>query len=706
MRLLQIILILFIILPQGLCAQENPELNYKSTTVDTFFGVRVPDPYRWLESLNSDSTAAWLNMQRAITAKEKKKFGTNYSTFFGDLSNERIRFYNEVKHGPYYFSLRSYYDEPAFLCYRESLTGEDEIAFNPALYPMYQNYGLAGYAVSDGAKYLAIALSKAGSDWCEIRVKRILSDALFDDKIEWVKFSSIVWWGEGFFYSRFKVPPVDAKHTAANTGQQLFYHKLGTLQESDSLIYANDEAADYVFNFYMTASRHFLIIHSKTADEDTSFVAYKDLSKGLQSELKVFASSRTGHHIYFDVLDDKNGKFITFTNWQAPKGKVVMLDKDSVNRISPFIAEGKLELGKVRLFGGKLLCVYESLDTSYAVVYNYDGKPWRKLMFNTCTTISGFHAEPDDSEVVFWENSFYSAPAAYVFNMHQGKVVYSDKSAIENSKKSEYTTTLVWYRSKDGTLVPMYLTYRKGLNLKGNNPVLLYGYGGYGISLSPGYSAVAKQFCSYGGIYAVALIRGGGENGVNWHKDGRLLKKQNSFNDFIAAAEFLISEGYTSKEKLAVKGGSNGGLLIGAMLTQRPDLFSAAVANVGVYDMLRYQHFTGGRFWTDEYGVSDDSIEFKNLLSYSPLHNVKQGAAYPATLLTTAANDDRVPPLHTFKFLATLQERSAGSEPHILYFEKDGGHSGSQKYDKLAGEEAFELSFIFEHLKMKRRDNN
>ena len=689
----------------------NPKLNaipkYHSNVVDTFFGTPVPDPYRWLESLGSDSVKEWLKKEKSYTQSEESGFDNSYIGAINKMTSDQgIGFHYLKKVGAYFFQLAytGHFSSPV-LFYRKKYDSEEMLACNPVDFStINSNPSITDYALSNDAKYLAVSLSDAGSDWQTIRIMNLNSQFPLKDRIDWVKFSNVAWWKDGFFYSRYEQPGKDEVHLAENKGQKLCYHKLGDKQESDQVVYNIPQNAKFSFRFEITPDKKYLIIYSsiKLGGKQSNIVAFKDLDgeNGLFEEFQPIimepADSAWGG---YEVIDFINGKFVVSATRGAPKGKVLLFDKTHTNAAEVLIPEYQEVLTGVHHIGGRLLCTYQGTGTVIAGIYDYEGKFLAKLNFPPGVVAHGFYGSPSDTEVFYYQNAFYCPPVVAQLNIAQNKTEYFGKTSVHFEVKN-YTTDIVIYKSKDGTDIPMYLTHRKDLKMTNNNPVLLYGYGGFGVSTLPFYSFSNIIFFESGGILAVPLIRGGGEFGEQWHRDGSHLKKLNSFDDFIAAAEYLIKSGYTCKGHLAITGASNGGLLVGAMLTQRPDLFKVAIADVGAFDMLRYQLFTTGKYAEDEFGVSSNYVDFKNLLSYSPLHNLKSEVDYPATLIITSENDDRVPHLHSYKFLASLQEKSVGTNPHILYFQKDQGHNGSTTISEHTEKQSFELTFMFHQFKL------
>ncbi|MFI5140234.1 MAG: prolyl oligopeptidase family serine peptidase, partial [Sphingobacteriales bacterium] len=585
--------------------------------------------------------------------------------------------------------------------YNKSPDTRYEIAFNPNELNEEYTYTIQSWAVSDSNNYVAVAVSPSGRDWREIRVRDLVKQKDLKDRIDWVKFSNIVWWQDGFFYARFARPSDANGQTGGLAAQALYYHKLGDSQSDDKLIMSTSADANRTINFYKTAKGRYLIIDKKQKINGIWFdlVGYKDLSQGLYTEWKVISQTPSKDKISFKVIDLVDSSFLLLTNYRAPRNRVVSCDLNSVNHFTEVIPEYDKVLQNVTHVHHELVAVYFTGGRYEAYVFSYNGKILDGLKYDEGIAMHGFQGSPDDSETIYYKNTFYLPPIAYRYNFNTRKSKLVEKTMVYHDLQ-QYTTQVVKYNSKDGTEIPMYLTYKKGLKLKGNNPVILEAYGGYGIPQTPTYNSSNLVFFDNNGILAVPMVRGGGEMGGEWYEAGRGRHKQNSFDDLTTAAQYLIREGYTTKEKLAVKGG----LAAGVMMTEHPELFQVIVGRNGTFDMLRFNKFTGGKYWLDEYGSPQDSMDFNCLFGYSPLHNVKRNVGYPATLLIAASNDDRVPPLHTYKFLATIQELSAGDAPHVLYFEDDVGHQGDPDFWNRTYEDAFVLSFIFKemHLPLKQ----
>lgn len=705
MRLLSIATILLLsALPCAVWAQQDP--YDQKVARDTFWGVEISDPFRWLEFLRSDATAGWLKAQEKLCRAEKAKFQGTYLKI-GDkmYTHGPASVPRNIRKGALYFRYY-YHNEYSAPVLHYSTADETEIMKDIAYDPNYE-YSKEPILINDfypsnDSRYLAVALSKAGSDWVTIKVRDLYVGRNLDDRIDWVKFSDVIWTDEGFFYSRFKEPPSGQAYVARNKSQILYYHRLGDPQEKDIPIYAPPQQGSGILKFELTSDKRFLILYSsmKSGDEWNRIVGYKDLRKGPDSEFKLLISTPDKKKYQFSIVDAVGDRFIIKTNFDAPRYRVMTCHKDSLNRISPLIPEFDKNLESAYYFGGKLVAEYSNGRATTLFFHDIKGNPLKALEFPEGVAVKILRGGPTASTMNYSINYFYTPPIIFSLDLNTFSSELVKKTEIHYDAE-RYTTSIVTFTSKDGTKVPMYLTHRKGLTRSPQNPVLLHGYGGFGVSSTPFYSFSNILLFENDGILAVPMLRGGGDFGDDWHEQGKKLNKQNTFDDFISAAEFLVDSGYTSKARLAIQGASHGGLVVGAALTQRPDLFSVAIAEVGAYDMLRYHLFTTGMLHRAEFGTVHDSIEFHNLLSYSPLHQLKKDIEYPATLVTTSEYDDRLPPFHTYKFLASLQANSKGDKPHILYFEEDAGHSGSEKIMDFYKKEAYILGFMFNQMGIK-----
>ncbi len=675
---------------------ENAVLNYPKTakgeTVDDYFGVPVKDPYRWLEDAQSEATSKWVSSQNETT------FSYLENIPFRNVLKERLkriwnyeRFGTPFKEGDYYYFFRNSGLQNQSVMYRQKdLSSEPELVIDPNTFSEDGTTALSGRGFSKDGKYMAYGLSEGGSDWKTIKVMDLDSKKVLSDEVKWMKFSGISWYKDGFYYSRYDKPAEGSdEYSQKNEFHKVYYHKLGTAQSEDKLIYQDTDNGNRNFNAWLTEDQRFLMIY---ASESTSGNAlfYKDLVKG---ETKFSPLITTFDHDNW-IIDNQEGKLLLLTNDGAPNKRLVLVDPKNPSKSNwkTIIPESENALESIRTIGGKLVVNYIKDAASMVKVFNTNGKEVREVKLPGIGTSGSFSGKKKE-DLCFFNFTSYNFPNtiySYDIKTSEMKVFKSPQVKFDSEK---FETKRIFYKSKDGAKIPMYITYKKGLDLNGNNPTWLYGYGGFNISIKPGFNTKNILWLENGGVYAVANIRGGGEYGEKWHKAGTKLQKQNVFDDFIAAAEYLIDKGYTSSGKLAIEGRSNGGLLVGACMTQRPDLFKVALPAVGVLDMLRYHQFTIGRAWATDYGVSEDSIQFKNLLGYSPVHNIKEGVAYPATMVTTADHDDRVVPAHSYKFISTLQENHEGINPVLIRVETSAGHGAGKSTEKRIEEIADIMSF-------------
>ena len=574
---------------------------------------------------------------------------------------------------------------------QEGLDGDPRVLIDPNEFSEDGTVSLSRYGVSKDAKYIAYGVSDGGSDWVEIFVKDIETGEKLDDHIKWVKFSGISWEGNGFYYSRYDEPEPGEKLSATNENHQVYYHELGTSQEEDELVYKNPDHPRRNYSASTTEDEKYLVLYeSETTSGNAVYI--KDLSNHGNSFVKIIE----GFDYNNNVIDNYDGKFIVRTNHDASNYRLVIIDPDnpSPDQWEEILPEGENVLRGVSLVGGKMIANYMEDAKSKAFVYDLDGTKQHELELPALGSMGSLRGKKDENIAFFSFTSFTYPTSVFKYNIAENSYEPYFSPEIDFDPE-EYETKQVFYTSKDGTEVPMFIVHKKGLELDGNNPTLMYGYGGFNASMTPSFNISRLLLLENGGVYAMPNIRGGGEYGKEWHKAGTKLEKQNTFDDFIAAGEYLIEEGYTSSEKLAIQGGSNGGLLVGAAMTQRPLLFQVALPAVGVLDMLRYHKFTIGWAWADDYGTSEDSVHFHNLYSYSPLHNVEEGVEYPATLVTTADHDDRVVPAHSFKFTAELQSKHKGDNPVLARVETRAGH-GAGKPTWMVIEQVSDIySFMF-----------
>lgn len=684
------------------------KINYPQTRqvshVDVYHGVTVEDPYRWLEDdvRKSAEVAAWVAEQNRVT----EAFLSSIPERAG-IKNRLTALWNYERFGipsqkghRYFFTKNDGLQNQAVLYTVQPLDGIPSVLLDPNVWSKDGTVALSGMAATDDGGKLAYAVAESGSDWNIWRVIDVPSGKRHEDEIKWVKFSGASWDkdGKGFYYGRFPAPEPGAAFQSLNLNQKLYYHKLGTPQSEDQLIYAPAEPK-WGVNGQVTDDGKYLVISvSDGTTSRRSRIFFKDLSDP-NAPVKPLIDNFESRNFFVDNIGPT---FYFRTDRNAPRSRVVAIN---VHHPKPddwkqIIAESPDNLTGVELVGDRLICQYLKDARSLVKVSQTDGQFVRDVDLPGIGTASGFSGKRSEKETFYSFSSFATPPTIYRYDIATGESkVY--RAAKVQFDPARYEVKQVFVPSKDGTKVPMFLTFKKGLKLDGTNPTLLYGYGGFNIPLSPQFSIARVGWLELGGVYAQACLRGGGEYGEAWHRAGTKLQKQNVFDDCIACAEWLCKEKYTQPAKLAVQGGSNGGLLVGAVMTQRPDLFGACLPAVGVMDMLRFQKFTAGRFWVDDYGSSDHPEEFRALQAYSPYHNLRSGTKYPATLVTTADTDDRVVPGHSFKFTARLQQSQAGAAPVLARIETKAGHGAGKPTSKMIEEVADQLAFLVKVLDMK-----
>ncbi|MDD4604094.1 MAG: prolyl oligopeptidase family serine peptidase [Bacteroidales bacterium] len=671
-------------------------------TVDTYFGTKVADPYRWLENDTSKETEAWVEAENAVTNQYLSQIP------FRDKIKERLtkmwnypRYGIPFRQGPYYFYFKNdgLQNQSVFYVLK-GLKGNARVLLDPNKFSSDGTVALTQTAVSHDGKYLAYSIAKSGSDWNEIHVMEIESGKMLPDTLRWVKFSGMSWQADGFYYSRYDEPKKGMELSRKNENHKVYFHKVGTSQKEDQLIYRNSKFPLRNYGADVTEDERFLILYESESTSGT-MLYYRDLTK----KNMPFKQLTEGFDFEYNVVDNVGEKLLVVTNYKAPKKKLVLMDPQTPEprKWKTIIPERDDVLESVTLAGEMLISEYMQNATSKAFIYNLQGKFIDEMKLPGIGTLAGFKGKKGDNIAFYGYTSFTFPMTVFKFNVQKNySEVYTRPEIGFNPDL--YEVSQVFYASKDKTTIPMFLIHKKGLLLNGKNPTLLYGYGGFNISLTPSFSLSRMIFLENGGVYAIANIRGGGEYGEDWHKAGTKSLKQNVFDDFIAGAEYLISEKYSSPELLAIMGGSNGGLLIGACMTQRPDLFKVAIPQVGVMDMLRYHKFTIGWAWASDYGTSDTKEGFDYLIKYSPLHNLKDGVQYPATLAFTADHDDRVVPAHTFKFIATLQAKQKGNNPVLVRIETKAGHGAGMPITKQIAETTDLWSFVFFNLGMKFKE--
>jgi prolyl oligopeptidase len=675
-------------------------LNYpetkKGTQSDNYFGTKIDDPYRWLENDTAMETGEWVKTENAVTQQYLSNipFRQKIHDRLTELWNyERVS--APDKEGDWYsFYKNDGLQNQSVLFVKKGLNGKAEVLLDPNKLSKDGTVAIQATAFSKHQKYFAYAVSASGSDWQEIYIMDFATRTLLKEKLDYVKFTGISWAGEeGFYYSGYDRPKDEkTKYSAKTEYQKVFFHKIGTAQSADKLIYEDKEHPLRYVGGGLTEDERFLVL-SISEGTDGSEIKVKDLK---DKNAKDFTTLVPGFKTNANVVDNVGGMLLLQTNFEAPNDKVVLVDPKHPEATAwkTIIPEQEQKLESVGTGGGKLFANYLKNACSEVNQYSYDGKLEHSVELPGFGTASGFGSKKEDHTLFYTYTSFIYPPTVFKYDIATGKSVLYDKPTLKFNT-DEFETEQVFYHSKDGTKVPMFITHKKGIKYDGTNPTMLYAYGGFNINITPSFSVSNLTFVENGGVYCVANIRGGGELGENWHKGGMLANKQNVFDDFIAAAEFLIKEKVTDSRHLSIRGGSNGGLLIGACLTQRPDLFGVAIPQVGVLDMLRYHKFTVGWGWAVEYGSSDHEDQFQYLIKYSPLHNIQKGTCYPATLITTADHDDRVVPAHSFKFAATLQAAQGCDKPTLIRIDSKAGHGAGKPTSKKIDEEADIWSFVF-----------
>jgi prolyl oligopeptidase len=673
----------------------------KGEQVDDYHGVKVADPYRWLEDLDSEETRNW------VEAENKLSFG-----FLGaiparaTIKDRLTKLWNYEKYGVpfkegnrYFYSRNSGLQNQSVLYTVSSLDGQPTLVLDPNMLSTDGTVALSGLQVSNDGKLLAYSLSASGSDWQEWKVRDVETGKDLSDDLKWVKFSGVSWLRDnsGFFYSRYDEPKSEALKST-NYFQKVYFHKLGTPQTEDVLVYERPDQKDWLFGGSVTEDGNYLIIPIFQGTDSKTRVYYKDLRAKDSSVVKLLDDFDAA----YNFIGNDGNRFWFQSDLQAPLGKIIEIDITRPERANwkTLVPEGKEALQSTTVVNHKFILNYLKDAYTQVRIHDTSGKLLTSVQLPGIGTADGFGGKASDTETFYSFTGFTTPTTIFRYDSVTGKSSVFRQPKVDFNSES-FETKQVFFKSKDGTRVPMFITHKKGIKLDGNNPTYLYGYGGFSVSLSPAFSVGNLVWMEMGGVYAQPSLRGGGEYGEDWHQAGMKLKKQNVFDDFISAAEWLIENKYTSTPKLAIGGGSNGGLLVGAALTQRPDLFGAALPAVGVMDMLRFQEFTIGWAWVSDYGSSKNADEFKALYAYSPLHNIKTGTSYPPTMVTTADHDDRVWPGHSFKFAAALQAAQAGTAPILIRIETKAGHGAGKPTAKVIEEVADRWAFLVKTLMMK-----
>jgi prolyl oligopeptidase len=672
----------------------------RSDHADAYHGVEVLDPYRWLEDPDSPESKSWVEAQNKVTFSYLE--GIPQRTALKERLTKLWNFERygtpEQRGGRYFYTRNDGLQNQSVLYVADSLDAPPRELLDPNKLSQDGTVALVGSEVSEDGRYLAYGLAAAGSDWNEWKVKEVATGRDLEDHLRWVKFSGVSWTPDnlGFFYSRYDEPKAGEELTGVNYYQKLYYHRLGDSQEKDVLTYQRKDQKEWGFRGGVTEDGRYLIISVWRGTETKNQVFYKRLDTPDAAVVELLA----GFDAEYEFLGNEGSVLRFLTDLDAPLRRVIAIDAERPGREHwrELIPQAEHVVSGASVVGDRFLIAYLKDAATQVRVFDLTGRPEREIALPAIGQASGFGGRRKDRETFYQFTNFTTPPTVYRYGLGDGASTVFRQPQVDFDPQ-EYETKQVFYHSKDGTRVPMFITHRKGLKLDGNNPTLMYAYGGFDISITPSFSVMNLVWMEQGGVFAVPNLRGGGEYGRAWHEAGMKDKKQNVFDDFIAAGEWLIANKYTCPQKLAIRGGSNGGLLVGAVMTQRPELFGAALPAVGVMDMLRFHKFTIGWAWVSEFGSSDNSDEFQTLLKYSPLHKLKPGTKYPATMVTTADHDDRVVPGHSFKFAAALQHAQAGDAPVLIRIETSAGHGAGTPTSKLIDTAADSLAFLLSVLK-------
>ena len=682
-------------------AKSNTNMNYPKTQkidqIDEYFGIKVPDPYRWLEQSDSAAVKDWVKDQNKVTFNYLEQI-----TAREHIKNRLTKLWNYEKYsapfkeGDYYYFYKNDGLQNQYVLYRQkSLDAEAEVFLDPNKFSEDGTISLAGTSFSQDGKLFAYSISRGGSDWREIYVMDVATKELLPDVVKDVKFTGISWRGkQGFYYSKYDKPEDGKELTAKTQYHKLFFHKLGSKQTEDKLIFGGEKTPRRYIGSYLTEDERFLVITAATSTSGNELYI-KDLEQPGSQIVQIVGNFDNDHY----VVANQGNRLLIETNYQAPNNRLVetTIENPKPETWKDVIPETENVLSSATA-GGKIFAEYMIDAKNVVKQYDIQGKFEKEVPLPGLGSVGGFRGKQNATELFYSFTSFTYPTSIFRYDIATGKSTLFKKPDIDINPE-DYETKQVFYKSKDGTKVPMFIVYKKGIELNGLNPTYLYAYGGFNVSLTPGFSISRMILLENGGIYAQPNIRGGGEYGEKWHKAGTKMQKQNVFDDFIAAAEYLIENKYTSSEYLGIAGGSNGGLLVGATMTQRPDLMKVAFPAVGVMDMLRYHKFTAGAGWASDYGTADDSKEmFEYLHNYSPVHNLKEGVSYPSTMVTTSDHDDRVVPGHSFKFAATLQEKHTGKNPVLIRIENKAGHGAGTPTSKIIERSADTWGFFFHEM--------
>lgn len=677
-------------------------ISKKIDHVDELHGVKVPDPYRWLEDdvRESKDVAAWVEAENKVTMSYLEAIPQREA-----IRKRLTELWNYEKYSaPFKAGSRYFYfkndglQNQSVLYKQDSLDAEPTVLVDPNAWSKDGTVALGSTSFSDDGRYMAYSVADAGSDWNTWRILEVETGRLLDDELKWVKFSGAAWTSDhrGFFYGRYDAPPPGAAFQKTNLNQKVYYHRVGTPQSQDVLVYKRPDEPTWGFGLRVSEDGRYLIITIWKGTNDKYRVLYKDLTESYGMPIELIDHFNDE----YSFVGNDGTTFYFVTDLQAPRKRVVAIDTRNPTVIREVIPQAAETLAGADIIANQFVLTYLKDAKTQVKVHALDGRLIREVQFPGIGSATGFSGKRTETETFYSFSSFATPPSIFRYDLLTGESKLLRRAAVKFNPE-DYEVKQVFYSSKDGTRVPMFVAHKKGLKLDGSNPTLLYGYGGFSIALTPSFSVSRLAWMEMGGVYAMPNLRGGGEYGEEWHKAGTKLQKQNVFDDFISAAEWLIKNNYTQSAKLGIQGGSNGGLLVGACMTQRPDLFGACLPAVGVMDMLRFHKFTAGRFWVDDYGSADNPEEFKALLAYSPYHSLKAQTRYPATLVTTADTDDRVVPGHSFKFAARLQESHTGDAPVLIRVETRAGHGAGKPTSKLIEETADLWAFLVKNLGVK-----
>ncbi len=675
-----------------------PETRRTDLT-ETLFGVSVADPYRWLEDdvRANPEVAAWVTEQNRVTDAYLATLPGR--DWFRQRITELYRYERfgvpEARGNRYFYTRNSGQQNQSALYVRDGLAGAGRVLLDPNTWAADGATALAEWVPSDDGARLLYSVQDGGTDWRIVRVLDVATGQTLSDELRWIKFSSFTWApdGSGFWYSRFPAPADGQTFQSVNTNQALYFHRIGTPQSDDSLVYATPGRPQLGHDAELTDDGRYLVITTTESTDDRYEISVLDTRLRGGRPRVLFA----GLENKWELVGSDGSRLIFLTDKDAPRGRVVTVDlRERTGRLTELVPQRDATLARARRIGNRIILSFLGDARSQAEMITLDGRPAGQISLGSIGTAGGFDGSAESSETFYAFTSFATPTTIYRLDTATGQTTIFARPQV-SFNPDDYSVEQRFYTSRDGTRVPMFVVMKRGLDRTGGSPTILYGYGGFALPQTPGFSPARLAWLDAGGVFAVANLRGGSEYGNAWHEAGRRLNKQNVFDDFIAAGEYLIAEGITGREELAIEGRSNGGLLVGAVVNQRPDLFAAALPGVGVMDMLRFNRFTAGRYWVDDYGYPDREPDFRNLYAYSPYHNVRGGRDYPAILVTTADTDDRVVPGHSFKYAAALQAANIGNRPHLIRIETRAGHGSGRPVDKIVAEFADMYSFVARH---------